>query len=109
MNAANITFLSNLWPESFVYKVSRKFAAARNGQVSRKLLQRKNGLVSRKFAAAKIGQVSRKIAAAKLFVTNSFRFSLLVRAIENDDDYRKENFSIPPITRVIDPNFWAKK
>ena len=56
----------------------------------------KNGQVSRKFAASKIGrQVSRKFAAAKLFVTNTFCFSLVVRAIE--DDYRKENFSIPPI------------
>ena len=29
------------------------------------------------------------------------RFSLAVIAIENDDECRKQNFSIPPITRVI--------
>ena len=97
-NVANITFLLNLWPESFVHKVSRKFAAAKNGQVSRKHFVTKNGQVSRKFAAAKIGQVSRKFAAAKLFVANSFRFSLVVRAIENDDHFRKEIFSIPTMT-----------
>ena len=106
MNAANITFLSNIWLESFVHKVSRKFAAAKNGQVSRKFAAAKNGKVSRKFGAAKIGQVSRQFAAAKSFVANSFRFKLVVRAtcIEYDDDYRKENFSIPHMTRVMDPN-----
>ena len=72
----------------------------KNGQVSRKFTEAKNGQVSRKFTAAKIGQVSRKFAAAKLFVANSFRFSL----VENDDDNRKENFSVPPLTRVMDPN-----
>ena len=75
-----------------------------NGQIGRKFAAAKNGQVSRKVTAAKIGQVSRKFAAAKLFVANSFRFSLLLRAIENDDDNRKENFSIPPMTRVMDPN-----
>ena len=107
MNAANITFLSNLWLESFVHKVSRKFAAAENGQVSRKFAAAKNGKVSRKFVAAKIGQVSRQFAAAKSFVANSYRFKLVVRAIEYDDDYRKErkeNFSIPHMTRLMDPN-----
>ena len=75
----------------------------KNCQVSRKFAAAKIDQVSRKFAAAKVGQVSRKFAAAKLFAANSFCFSLLVRAIENDDDYRKENFSIPPMTRVMDP------
>ena len=46
-------FLSNLWPESFVHKVSIKFAAAKNGQVSRKFAAVKNGQVSIQFAAAK--------------------------------------------------------
>ena len=27
-----------------------------------------------------------------------------MRAIENDDDYRKQNFAIPPMPRVMDPN-----
>ena len=79
MNAANITFLSTVWHESFVHKVSTKFAAAKNGQVSRKFAAEKNGQVSRKFAAAKIGHVSRKFAAAKLFVANIFRFSHVVK------------------------------
>ena len=61
--------------------VSRKFAAAKNGQVSRKVVAAKNGQVSRKFAAAKISQMSRKFAAAKLFVAVSFRLSLAVRTI----------------------------
>ena len=104
MNAANITFLSNLWLKSFVHKVSRKFSAAENGQVSRKFAAAKKGKVSRKFVAAKIGQVSRQFAAAKSFVANSFLFKLVVRAIEYDDDYRKENFSIPHMTRVMDSN-----
>ena len=104
MNAANITFLSNLWLESFVHKVSRKFAAAENGQVSRKFAAAKNGKVSRKFVAAKIGQVSRQFAAAKSFVDSSFRFKLVLRTIEYDADYRKENFSIPHMTRVMNPN-----
>ena len=52
----------------------------------------------------KIGQVSRKFAAAKLFVANSFRFSLVVRAIENDVDYLKKNLSILPMPRAMDPN-----
>ena len=69
----------------------------------RKLAAAKNGQVSRKFDAVKIGQVCRKYAPAKLFVANSFCFSLVVRAIGNDDDYRKENFSIPPLPRVMDP------
>ena len=69
MNAANITFLFNLWPKSFVHKVSRKFAAAKIRWPSKqKICRAKNGQVSRKFAAAKIGQVSRKFTAAKLFV-----------------------------------------
>ena len=54
MNAANITFLSNLWPESLVHKVSRKFAAAKNGQVNIKFAAEINGQVSRKFAAGKL-------------------------------------------------------
>ena len=86
-------------------KMVKFCAAVKNGQVCRKFAGAKKGQVSRKFTAAKIGQVSRKFAAAKLFVANSFRFSLVVRAIENDDDNRKENFSIPPMTRVMDPNF----
>ena len=62
-------------------QVSMKVAAAKNGQVSRKFAAAKNGKVCRKFAAAKIGQISRKFAAAKLFVADSFCFSLTVRAI----------------------------
>ena len=96
--------VSNLCSESFVHKVSRKIAAAKNGQVSRKFAAAKNGQVSRKFDAVKIGQVSRKFAAAKMFVANSFRFSPVVRTIENDVDYVKENLSIPPMPRVMDPN-----
>ena len=88
-------------------QVSRKFVAAKNDPVSRKFAAAKNGQVSRKFAAAKIGKVSRK-AAAKLFFVNSFRFSLVVMAIENDDDDRKENFSIPPMNLVMDPNSYKK-
>ena len=65
MNAANIAFLSNLWPESFAHKVSRKFAAAKMIKLTENLLQLKNGQVSKKIAAAKNGQVSRKVAAAK--------------------------------------------
>ena len=57
----------------------------------------------------RIGQVSRQFSAAKLFVANSFRFSVVVRAKENDDDYRKENFSIPPMPQVMDPNFLPAK
>ena len=84
-------------------KLADKYVAAKNGQVSRKFAAAKYDQVRRKFAAAKIGQASRKFSAAKLFVDNSFRFSLVVSAIENDDDYRKKNFSIPPMTRVMDP------
>ena len=65
MNAANITFLSNLWPESFLHKVSRKFAVAKNDQVSRKFAAAKNGQVSRTFAATENGQISIKLVAAK--------------------------------------------
>ena len=70
------------------YSLSHLFTqlAAKNGQVSRTFAAAKNGQVSRKIPAARNGQVSR--AAAKLFVANSFHFSLVVRAIENDDDYR---------------------
>ena len=75
----------------------------KNGQVRRKFAAAKNGLISRKFAAATIGQVSSKFAAAKLFVVIRFCFSLVVKAIENDDDYRKENVSIPPMPQVMDP------
>ena len=32
-----------------------------------------------------------------------FCFSQVVRAIENDANYRKENFSISPMPRVMDP------
>ena len=90
MNAANIIFLSNLRPESFVHKVSRNLV-----KLAENLLQRKTVKLAENLLKP-IGQFSRKFAAAKLFVANSFRFSLVVRAKENDSDYRKENISIPP-------------
>ena len=84
----------------------------KTAELAKKLLQQKwsikqakNGQVSRKFDLAKIGQVSRKFAAANLFVADSFRFSLIMRSIENDDDYRKEIFLSHLCSRVMDPNF----
>ena len=56
MNATKITFLSNLWPESFVHEVSKKFAAAKNGPGCRKFAAPQNCQVSKKFAATKNGQ-----------------------------------------------------
>ena len=58
MNATNITFISNLWPESFVHKIVHE--------------------VSRKFVAAKFGKISRKFAAVNFLSPKVFVLVLLL-------------------------------
>ena len=60
-------------------------------------LLHKNSQVSSKLAAAKTVKLE-NFAAAIFFVADYFRFSRVVRAINNDDECRKQNFFIPPMT-----------
>ena len=47
-----------------------------------------------------IHQTNIKVAAENFFYDFQVGFKLSVSAIENDDEYRKQNFSNKPMTRV---------
>ena len=66
------------------------------GKISREILPPPGGKLSR---GGKINCYTGKVVAA-IFVPDCFRFSLSVSALENDDECRKQNFSIPLIPSV---------
>ena len=53
---------------------------------------------SSKLAAAKTVKLEENLLQRFLFVADYFHFGPVVRAINNDDECRKQNFSIPPMT-----------
>ena len=73
-------------------------------KLAENLLQQKKVKVAENFLQRKSVKLAGNFLQQNCLSPDSFRFSLVVWAIDNDDYYRKENFSIPPMTRVMDPN-----